>query len=285
MRYEFIHAEKANHSVTMLSRVLQVSRSGFYRWLQQPESHRRRRDAALSERIEHVYVASNKRYGSPRVHRELRNQGERVGRKRVERLMRENGFVARPTRRFRHTTDSSHEYPTAPNLLQRNFTATAPDQVWVADITYVPCATGFVYLAVILDLFSRRVVGWSVQSHLREELALEALHSALETRRPAPGLIHHSDRGCQYAATGYRDELARRGIHSSMSRAGDCWDNAPAESFFSTLEFELLRQQSFHGLFDARDALFEYIEIFYNRQRLHSSLGYQSPDAVEQMAA
>lgn len=285
MRYEFIRAEKANHSVAILCRVLEVSRSGFYRWAEETTCDRHRRDAELAQRVETIHVTSNKRYGSPRVHRQLRNEGQSVSRKRVERLMREKGLVARPRRRYRGTTDSSHEHPAAPNLLQRDFTASAADQVWVADITYIPCVIGFVYLAVILDLFSRRVVGWSVQSHLREELALEALQMALETRRPAPGLIHHSDRGIQYAATEYRDQLSSRGLLSSMSRRGNCWDNAPAESFFSTLEFELLRDRSFHGVFDASDALFEYIEIFYNRERLHSTLGYQSPDAVEQSAA
>lgn len=286
MRFEFILAEKANHSVSLLCRVLGVSRSGFYRWLGNPGSAHRRRDIELAVSVEEVHRRSKGRYGSPRVFAELQQRGERVGRKRVERLMRESGLMARPGRRFHVTTDSAHQLPVAPNLLGRRFGAEAPDRLWAADITYLPCRRGFVYLAVVIDLFSRRVVGWSVQDHLRTQLALEALQMALEARKPSPGLIHHSDRGTQYAASDYREQLSANAIACSMSRKGDCWDNAPVESFFSTLEFELLRgRPPFTNLADARTALFEYIEAFYNTRRLHSALGYQSPAAMECQAA
>ncbi len=213
--------------------------------------------------------------------RALRKQGIRVSKKRIARIMREKGLVARPKRRFVVTTDSDHEYTVAPNLVERNFVAHAPDQLWVGDITYVWTREGWMYLAVLIDVYSRRVVGWAMRPYLTRDLAIEALRRAVELRRPAPGLIHHTDRGCQYASHDYRDLLAAHGIVASMSRRGNCLDNAMAESFFSTLELELLRDHLFESRSEALQAVAEYLENFYNRERMHSALDYASPIEYE----
>jgi transposase InsO family protein len=242
-------------------------------------------DDALMAHIRISYEASDGRYGAPRVHRELRAQGTRVGPKRVARLMRTHGLVGRRRERPRgHTTQSNHAHPIAPNLLARQFdvTGVAIDRVWVSDITYVPTHAGWLYLAVVLDLASRRVVGWAMRATLEAELALSAARMAFAARHPGAGLIHHSDRGVQYAGSEYRGLLAAHGAVASMSRRGNCWDNAVAESFFATLELELIDHADWHTHREARNAIFHFIEGWYNPRRLHSTLGYVSPVSYEE---
>ena len=284
MRYEFIRAEKAHYPVSILCRVLQVARSGFYAWLSQGESARERRDRKLLPLIREVFEANRQTYGSPRVFEELRDQGVPCSRRTIERLMREAGITPPRRRKFRKTTDSDHPYVTAVNLLNRDFSSPAPNRHWSTDITYVWTSEGWLYLAVVMDLFSRRIVGWSMRKRLARELVLSALHMALYGRNPGAGLIHHSDRGSQYASGDYQKELERRGIVCSMSRKGDCWDNAVVESFFATLKRELVDRHRFVTRAQAIQAIFEYIEVFYNRQRRHSHLGYLSPEQFERAA-
>ena len=274
----FIHDHVADFPVQVMCELLGVSRGGYYAWAGRAESARAADDRTLAAEIRAAYEASRGRYGSPRVHAELRARGRRVGRKRVARLMRSMGLAARRRRRFRRTTDSRHAFPIAPNLLERNFTAEAPDRVWLADLTYIWTAQGWLYLAAVLDLYTRRVVGWAMADHLRHELTLAALDMAIVRQRPAPGLVHHADRGVQYAAHGYRARLRRHGMVCSMSRKGDCWDNAPMESFFATLKGELVEAAEYDTRDEARADLFQYIEGFYNRRRLHSGLGYLTPE-------
>lgn len=283
MKFGFIQTEKATYPVRMMCRTLLVSASGFYAWCRRGLSPRVREDAALKVEIRAAHAASGKTYGSPRVHEELKAEGQHVGRKRVARLMREEGLEGQRKRRFRVTTDSRHSYPVAANALNRDFTASAPNKVWVTDITYIWTREGWIYLAAILDLFSRRVVGWSADSFIDRTLAIDALRMALRTRLPEPGLIHHSDRGIQYASGDYQRLLREHSITCSMSRKGDCWDNAVAESFFSTLKAELVYRTDFVSRSQAFALLFEYIEAFYNGRRRHSALGYVSP--VEHEAA
>jgi transposase InsO family protein len=242
-------------------------------------------DTALSQRIRRIHLASRGTYGSPRVHRQLRRDDVCIGRKRVERLMRSDGLRGRIRRRFRTTTDSDHALPVAPNTLNRQFSIDSPDQVWAGDITYIPTKSGWGYLAVILDLHSRMVVGWALANHMRTELVVCALMAALGSREPAPKLLHHSDRGSQYASQAYRSHLAQHGIEVSMSRRGDCYDNAVVESFFGTLKQELVHHERWADLTQARAAIHDYIEIFYNRQRLHSSLDFRTPFEVDEEAA
>jgi putative transposase len=285
MRFAFILAEKANHRIGTMCRVLLVSRQGFYAWAARPPCARKRRDGALGKQIRRVFEDARWRYGSPRVHRELEAKGVGISRKRVARLMREEGLVARPQRRrFIRTTDSKHGYAPAPNLVARRFQPPAPDRVWASDITYVRTATGWLYLAVVLDLFSRRVVGWSMRPYLDRRLALAALNMAVQTRAPSPGLVHHSDRGVQYACEDYRQALGAVSAVPSMSARGDCWDNAVVESFFSTLKLELLYREGVMTADETRSAIFQYIEAFYNRRRRHSTLGYLSPVQYERRA-
>ena len=283
MRFGFIQTEKAMYPVRMLCRTFAVSSAGFYAWCRRGLSLRAQEDAALKVEIRAAHAASGKRYGSPRIHADLKAGDQHVGRKRVARLMREEGIEGQRKRRFRVTTDSKHSHPVAPNELQRNFTAPAPNKVWVTDITYIWTREGWMYLAAILDLYSRRVVGWSMDSCIDRTLALDALGMALRTRCPEAGLLHHSDRGVQYTSTDYQDQLRKHGIICSMSRKGDCWDNAVAESFFSTLKAELVHRTDYVSRSQARASIFEYIEAFYNGRRRHSALGYVSP--VEHEAA
>ncbi len=285
MRFTAIQEEKANYPVAMLCRVLEVSRAGYYAWEGRETSARQKADAALVERIRQVHESSRRTYGSPRVRAELKAQGQRVGRHRVARLMRRAGLRARRRRRFVHTTDSKHGLPVAPNVLARDFNPPAPDRAWATDITYVPTREGWLYLAVVLDLFSRRVIGWAMDSRIDRHLVLSALDMALKSRRPPAGLVHHSDRGSQYACADYQRALAARGIRCSMSRKGNCWDNAVVESFFSTLKTELVHDRDFPTRESAKAALFEFIEVFYNRQRRHSALGYVSPVEFEKTAS
>jgi transposase InsO family protein len=235
--------------------------------------------------IELSHKASDRTYGSPRVHEDLQEQGIRCGRKRVARLMRENGIRAKQTRRFKATTDSDHNDPVAPNLLDREFQVDVPDRVWVADLTYIWTREGWLYLAVILDLFSRRVVGWSMSKRITSQLTLEALSVALWSRKPSPGLLHHSDRGSQYTCGDYRDVLDEHGVLCSMSRKGDCWDNAVAESFFKTLKVERVNDRDYWTREEAQSDIIDYIERFYNRKRRHSYLGYVSPVEYELLKA
>ncbi len=281
MKFAFIAGEKAAFPVTVLCRTLAVSRAGFYAAQARPPAARARADAQLAVEIAAIHGESRQRYGSPRVHAELRARGQGVSRKRVARLMRHRGLAARRRRRFRVTTDSRHAFPVAANVLARQFAAPAPDTVWVTDITYIPTGEGWLYLAVILDLCSRGIVGWAMSERITRQLPLDALGMALGRRRPSPGLLHHSDRGSQYASGDYQTHLARHGFVGSMSRRGDCWDNAVAESFFATLKVELVHDALWPTRAAARGAVFEYIEVFYNRQRRHSSLGFLSPLAFE----
>jgi putative transposase len=278
-RYRLIAAEGAGHSVVRMCRLLGVSPSGFYAWKRRQPSARAAANEALTERIRAAHRRSRGTYGSPLVHAELREAGP-IGRKRVARLMRRAGLVGCRPRGFRRTTIAD---PTAhtDDLVKRDFRPAALDHLWVSDITCVRTDEGWLYLAAILDACSRRVVGWSLADHLRTELALDALDMALSRRRPTPGLIHHSDRGTQYLAHAYAARLADHHLRQSVGSPGTCWDNAVAESFFATLKTELLHRQTWPTRQQARTAIFEFIEVFYNRQRRHSTLGYLSPADFE----
>lgn len=266
------------YPIKALCLTLTVSRSGYYAWTQATGSARSWRDRALREKIALVHQQSRETYGSPRVTIELRIQGEQVGRHRVARLMRLAGLRGRQRRRYRIvTTDSRHSHPIAPNRLASLPAPTKPDQIWVSDLTYVPTDEGWLYLAGVLDRCSRRLVGWAMGATLDTAVPLAALHMALRQRKPAGGLIHHSDRGVQYASGEYRAALAAHGLVASMSRKGNCYDNAAMEAFWSTLKNELVHRRRFATRAEARTAIFDYIEVFYNRSRRHSSLGFQSP--------
>lgn len=283
MKYACIAAHRLQFPVRMMSRVLGVSRSGFYAAQCREPSARACEDERLRLEIRIAHRESKRRYGSPRIAKQIRSSE-----KRVARLMREDGLRAKKRRRFRATTDSNHRHPIAPNLLEREFAVEAQpglDQVWVSDMTYIPTREGWLYLAVILDLASRIVVGWALSTRLDRSLALDALRMALDWRSPSPGFIHHSDRGSQYASTEYREHLAYAGARQSMSRKGDCWDNAVAESFFATMEWELIEDADWHTRDIAGRDIAEYIEIWYNRQRLHSSLGGLTPSEYETQLA
>ncbi len=281
MRFRFIEAEKAYYPIRLLCRCLEVSRSGYYAWRTRRVSARAKQDARLKVEISASHSASRRTYGSPRILRDLREDGHRVSRKRVARLMRDLGLEGRRKRRFRATTDSQHRFPVAPNLLMRDFDVEAPNTAWVTDITYLATLEGWLYLVVILDLFSRRVVGYAMSERIDRELVLEALREALMHRPGARDLIHHSDRGSQYASHDYREALDQAGITCSMSRRGNCWDNAVAESFFGTLKMELLYELPLQTRSATRSAVADYIETFYNVRRRHSSLDYLSPVEFE----
>ena len=282
MKYACIARHVGEHSVRLMCRVLGVAPSGFYRWRSGGPSARAKADEMLLLLVREAYRDSGETYGAPRIHQDLQDDGVHVSKKRVARVMHMDGLAARaPRRAWVPTTDSAHAYPIAENLLARQFAVPAVDRVWVSDITYVPTRLGFLYLAVVIDLASRRVVGWAMREDLAAELALSALRMALEARRPAPGLLHHSDRGAQYACGPYRDLLDVHGLRASMSRRGNCWDNAVAESFFATLEWELIDRRNWRTRDDARHAIFAYIETWYNRRRRHSTLGYLSPAQYE----
>ena len=284
MRFEFIAAKKAAYSVRGLCRVLKVRPSGFYAWQSREASARAREDAQLAVEVRAVYQEYGGRYGSPRVWRVLKRRGRHVCRHRIARLMREQHLQARCRRRFVKTTDSAHPFATPPNVLARSFKAPARDRAWVGDVTYLPTHEGWLYLAVLLDLHSRRVVGWAMSERNDEALTLSALQMAIEQRQPAPGLIHHTDRGTTYASGTYQDVLAKHGLVPSMSRKGDCWDNAVAESFFSSLKFECGNRGPFSSRTTARREVTNYILTFYNPNRLHSYLGYRSPMEFERAA-
>lgn len=284
MRYACIARHRDEFAVRLMCRVLEVSPAGFYASRTRSPSVRAIADERLLLNVRVEHAVSDETYGAPRIQRELADQGIHVGTKRVARLMRDDGLAARrPTRGGVRTTDSTHAHPIAPNLLDRQFDVNGVrvNRVWVSDITYVPTGEGWLYLAVVLDLASRRVVGWSMRETLAAEGALAALQMAIQARRPAAGLIHHSDRGVQYACGPYREALLTHGMDASMSRKGDCWDNAVAESFFATLEHELIMRRRWATRAEARQAIFRYIESWYNLQRRHSTLDYLSPAAYE----
>lgn len=279
--FRFIEREKADHPVATMCRVLSVSASGFWAWSKRPPSQRARSDAELTQTIRGIHKASRGTYGVPRVHAELRDAGTSCSRKRVARLMRDAGLEGVHRRRSVRTTIRDRDTAPAPDLVERMFSASCPDALWVADITYVPTWQGFLYVAVVIDVWSRRVVGWSMADHLRTELILDALDMAIARRRPGEGLIHHSDRGTQYTSIAFGRRCREAGIAISMGSTGDCFDNAMAESFFASLETELIDRSSWRTRADARLAVFDYIEAFYNPQRRHSALGYLSPAEFE----
>jgi len=278
VRYAFIAAHAIEFSIVLMCRVLRVSRGGYYAWRGRPVSKRDIRNKCLVVRIRSAFEKSRKTYGSPRVHRQLVSEGEICSRGRVERLMSANGIRAKVRRKFVATTDSRHDLPVADNVLGREFSVEEPDRVWVSDITYIPTDEGWLYMAGVLDLCSRSAVGWSMSDSLGRQLVIDALEMAYRRRKPGRGLIHHSDRGSQYASDDYR-------MRMSMSRKGDCWDNAVMESFFGTLKKELVHHRRYRTREEARRDIFEFIEVFYNRERLHSSLGYLPPVEYENLIA
>ena len=270
--------------VSRMCRVLEVGRSGFYAWLNRRESPRSRENRNLLVEIKALHKKSRKTYGSPRVHADLKDKGYVIGRHRVARLMRENRIVSKHRKKFRVTTNSKHNHPVAENKLQRRFSVSVPGQCWVSDITYIPTGEGWLYLAVTVDLFHRKVVGWAMDRWITRWLVMRALNMAIKKGDMKPGLLHHSDRGVQYACRDFRALLEANGIECSMSRKGDCWDNAVAESFFHTLKVELIHNRNYRTRQEAKKDIFEYIEVFYNRQRRHSYLGYLSPVEFEKQA-
>lgn len=282
MRFSFIHAEKASFRIRALCRLFEVSPQGYYAFARRPASRRVVDEAELCAAIRKVFIESGETYGSPRVLRELRARGLRTSKRRVERAMRGMGLTPPRRRKWVQTTLRDASHPVAPNELARDFTATRPNERWVTDITYVWTDEGWAYAAVILDLFSRCVVGWSLDVTATTQLTLRALQNAVQKRKPTAGLLHHSDRGCQYTSVEYRQRLDALGVTVSMSRKGNCWDNAVAESFFASLKSELVHRRAWRNILELRSALFEYIEVFYNRRRLHSSLDYNTPASVEQ---
>ena len=285
MRFELIDAAKKEFPVQRLCKVLGVSPSGYFAWKERPASLRQRDDMVLLAHVRAAFAVSNRTYGSPRMVHELRDSGLAIGRRRVARLMRENGMKARQRRRFKRTTDSLHAFPVAPNLLDQDFAATGPNQKWGADISYVWTREGWLYLAVVIDLFARRVVGWMTSDRLHKELALSALRRAIVIRRPPAGLIHHADRGGQYCAIESQAELRRHGILVSMSGKGNCYDNAMVETFFKTLKSELVWRTVFQNRADATAAIGRYIDAFYNPVRRHSALDFKSPLQFERRVA
>jgi transposase InsO family protein len=282
MKFAWIDRHKEDFDVNCMCSILQVSRSGFYAWRKRPPGRKSLRKRELVGSIREAFHASHGIYGSPRIAADLADQGCHACVNTVAKYMREAGLASKIKRRFKvSTTDSVHGYPAAPNLLARDFVAEGPNRKWCCDITYVPTAEGFLYVAAVIDCFSRRIVGWSMADHLRTSLCLDALAMAVARRSPAAGLMHHSDRGVQYACDQYRQMLEAQGITASMSRTGDCYDNALMESFWGSMKTEWTQHELYPTREDARRSVFEYLEIFYNRQRRHSAIGYMSPELFE----
>ena len=281
MTFRFIEGHRQQWPVRLLCEALEVSPAGYYAWRDRPTSAQEQRRATLLVEIRAVHAEFKARSGSPRIHAELLARGRPCCVNTVARLMRDHGIAAKTTRKFRCTTDSNHDLPVAENLLDRQFDPASPNESWVADITYIPTRAGWLYLAVVEDLYSQRVVGWSMADHLESRLVVDALALAVERRLPGAELLAHSDRGSQYASKHYQRLLARHGITCSMSRRADCWDNAPMESFFASLKKELVHDADFGTRAEARAAIVEYIEVFYNTKRRHSALGYVSPAEYE----
>lgn len=285
MKFRFIQQERCSYGLGALCRAMSVTRGGYWAWQRRLPSQRHRTDAVLLENIRKIHKGRRRVYGSPRVHEHLEKQGVRCGRKRIERLMRENGIRAKQSKKFRPaTTDSKHGLPVAPNILNRRFQRQHPNEAWVADITYIPTEEGWVYLAAIMDLFSRRIVGWAMGDRISRHLAMRALDMAAQRRRPPRGLLHHTDRGSQYASVDYQKRLKKYGMICSMSRKGCCYDNAPMESWFHTLKVELVQDENFRTRREATAAIFEYMEVFYDRQRIHTALGGLAPAEIEEFA-
>jgi putative transposase len=282
MKYEFMREHQSRYSLRLMSKVLNVSSSGFYNWNLR-DNKKGSEKLKLVRAIEDIHRSSRKTYGSPRIWEQLGALGFKVSKSRVERLMREFGIRAKTKKKFRVTTDSKHNNPICENILNREFSPQKPNQVWAGDITYVWTRQGWLFLAVVIDLFSRQVVGWSMSERITKELALSALNMALEKRKPLRGLIHHTDRGSQYASHTYQKLLKNYGIVCSMSRKGNCWDNAVVESFFHSLKTELIFFEDFQTRQEARAKIFEWIEVFYNKQRIHSTLGYKTPEQFEKL--
>ncbi len=283
MNYQFIEEHKQEFAIVVMCGVLAVSESGFYAWRKRPTCRRKREDAHLKQEIRQVFEEHSGRYGAPRIYRDLHDEGISCSRKRVARLMREEEIAAKRKRSRVRTTKRDEAHPVAPNLLNREFHAEEPNRKWVTDITYIPTKQGWLYVAAILDLYSRMVVGWSMSGNCDEKLVEHALEQALARRHPKAGLLHHSDRGSQYTSQAYQANLWRYEIQSSMSRKGNCWDNAAMESFFGTLKDECVRETFYASHEEARSALFTYIEAYYNRVRRHSTLGYMSPLQYERV--
>jgi len=284
MRFQFIARYEARWPVTLMCQVLDVSRSGYYAWKNRPQSKQTLRRARLTKMIRIAHAESRNTYGSPRVHRRLLALGYRCCVNFVAKLMRMAGVVARSRRKFKCTTDSRHTLPVAPNLLNRDFSPERANQVWTTDITYIPTREGWLYLCTVEDLYSRRIVGWSTSSRIDSRLVVDAWLSAIALRRPEPGLIAHSDRGSQFCSEHFQELLRRHGFRSSMSRKGNCYDNAPMESFYRTLKVELVYWEDYASRAEAAQSVGQYIETFYNRRRLHSTLGYVSPTDFESAA-
>lgn len=278
MRFAFIEQHRDVWPIKIQCAVLEVSRSGFYAWRGREPSQTELRREALTETIREVHQASRATYGSPRVHAELLARGEQCNQKTVEKCLREADLRAKSHRKFRvSTTDSNHPHPIAPNIVNRDFKPSQKNETWTTDITYIPTAEGWLYLAVVEDLYTRKIVGWAMADHMESRLVVDALEMAVQRELPGEGLVAHSDRGVQYASDHYQQLLNKYGITCSMSRKGNCWDNAPMESFFATLKKELVHHETYRTRAEARQCLFEYIEVFYNRIRRHSALGYKSP--------
>ena len=285
MKFRFIQGHRDRFPIRRMCRALGVSPSGYYAFMGRPESRRVREDRRLLVEIKAIHRSSRGTYGSPRVHAHMKAQGTSHSRKRIARLMRQGDIRAKQKRKFKATTDSSHGYPVAPNLLKRKFMAQGPNQKWVADITYIATGEGWLYLAAIMDLYSRRIVGWSMSGSISRQLALDALEMAAGRRHPGPGLLHHSDRGGQYASDEYQEKLDSYGMKCSMSRKANCWDNAAMESWFHTLKVELVNHRYYQSRRQAKADIFEYIEVFYNHRRSHSALGYRPPAEYEMRKA
>lgn len=277
MRYEFIHEHRSSFRVEKMCRICNVSRSGYYAWRQREKSRRQHKNEQLVEKIKNIHVHNRNVYGSPRITEELRAQGVCCGKNRVARLMRLNGIKAKTVKRYRVTTNSAHRLPVAPNLVNRRFAANECNKLWVSDISYIATREGWLYLAVVIDVFSRQIVGWSMGERLHDTLTISAFSQAMIRRKPSSDLIFHSDRGSQYASDRFTMVLRSHGIIQSMSGKGNCYDNAVAESFFHTLKTELVYLEGYETRAEARQSIFEYIEVFYNRVRRHSALGYKSP--------
>lgn len=282
MKYQFIQENRSAHSVEMMARVLKIARSGYYTWCKKPDSKRKIENSELIKKIESIQKKHRYTYGSPRVTKALRKKGYIVGKNRIARLMKGNNLGRRIKKRFKSTTNSDHKKSIAKNLLNRDFYTSKPNLVWVSDLTYISTAEGWLYLCVIIDLYSRKIVGWSMDSRMKADLVIQAYLMAYIKRKPPKGLIFHSDRGSQYCSKRFRKKLEKGGVLQSMSRKGDPWDNAVSESFFKTLKSELTGEKAYKTRSQAKTTIFEYIEIFYNKIRLHSSIGYECPEYFEE---
>ena len=281
MKYWFIGQHSSTHGVQQMCRVIAASRSGYYRWKKQPQSNRQKENEKILVEIKESHKNSKRAYGSPRIVEDLKANGMKCGKNRVARLMKINGIAGKAKKKFKATTNSKHSLPVAENLLNQNFVAEKPNTVWLSDITYIPTLEGWLYLVVIIDVFSRQVVGWGLSDRLTSGFVVKALYQAIGRRHPGSGCIFHSDRGIQYASADFRDVLKAYGFIQSMSRKGNCYDNAVSESFFHTLKTEHVYDYRYETRAEARQSIFEYIEMFYNRQRRHSALGYRSPVSFE----